>query len=174
MRPEFAFRAAALAYALLPVVAAQAEEATGGLIGRTVLFTIETFENPEQMQFVSREYLAQVGPGPEFGTVREGYPGIDAVPVLIDFSADRLDISFAETDPGMFAEARFNGYVLRFPVDCVLIEGASLDLGATTLPMEKKDVTFGPDEIRVNVSGHVYDRTSHIGVRLDVGDCLSG
>ena len=156
---------------LLAASGVLAEGAGRDLTGRTVLFTVETFEDPASPQLVSREYVAEVGDGIEFGTVREGYDGLDVVPVLIDLGSDRVDISFANTEPGMFAEARFNGYVLRFPVDCVLIEGASLDLSATTLPMRKKDVSIGPDEIRINVSGHIYDRSSRIAVRLDVGDC---
>lgn len=147
----------------------------GSLTGREVLFSILTLDNPKEPLFTSTDYGAVVGPGPEFGMVREGTAfGLSSVPVLVDLGTNRLDLSYPGEAPGRFMAARFNGYVLRFPTDCVLITGAAIDPDATTLPLTNDNLIVSPQSLEINVSAHEYDETTRIGVLIDVRDCPIG
>lgn len=142
-----------------------------GLLGRSVVFSVETWDDPDAPYLQSSPYQAVVGPGPEFGLAPETSGGLYVVPALIDIGDDRIDISFKTVPPGTFFDAKFNGYVLTFETDCVLFNGAILDAKATTLPIGKDAVTVTPQSVRVNVPGLSHDETSTIGVRLQVQDC---
>ena len=143
----------------------------GGLTGRTVLFSVLTYDDPAVPIFIGRDYAAKVVAGPEFGMVREGTEGYDVVPVLVDLSDQRIDLSYAQTPIGQFAKAVFNGYVLRFPTDCVLIGGAAIDAKATTLPLTDADLILTPQSLSINVAGHAFDQSTRVGVTLTVMDC---
>lgn len=161
--------------ALLALCAAPAFAQDGSLTGREVLFSILTFDNPKEPLFTSSDYGAVVGPGPEFGMVREGTTfGMSSVPVLVDLGPSRLDLSYPGELPGQFMPARFNGYVLRFPTDCVLITGAAIDATATTLPLTNDDLIVSPQTLEINVAGHDFDATTRIGILIDVMDCPIG
>ena len=160
--------ALALTLALTPVVV-RAEN--GGLSGRTVIFNVLTYDDPDAPVFVGPDYAAKVTAGPEFGMIREGYDGMAVVPVLVDFADTRLDLTYAQTEPGSFTAARFNGYVLRFPTDCVLIGSAAIDPAATTLPLTNADLILTGQSLSINVQGRRHDRNSRIGVKLSVMDC---
>lgn len=163
MRPELL--ALALALPLASPVAAE------GLEGRTVLFRVETWDDPAAPLLVSRDYVAAVGAGPEFDVAIQASGGLVVVPATIDLAASRLDLSFADLAPGAFAAAAFNGYVLTFPVECTLLTGAALDPAATTLPLTAADVAVEPQALRVNVAGRAYGPGDRIGLTLDVTDC---
>ena len=145
--------------------------ADSGLLGRSVVFSVETWDDPATPYLQSSAYRATVGPGPEFGLAPETNGQLFVVPVLIDIGADRIDISFKNIDPGYFYDAEFNGYILTFEADCVLFTRAILDDKATTLPLEKDAVEVTPQAVRVNVAGLYHDETTTIGVELDVQDC---
>ena len=144
---------------------------TGGLSGRSVMFNVLTYDDPATPLFVGSGYAAKVIPGPEFGMVREGTEGLDVVPVLVDLSDHRIDLSYAETPPGQFASATFNGYVLTFPTNCVLIGGAQIDPTTTTLPLTYADLTLSANSLSINVAGLRFDQTTRIGVKVSVMDC---
>ena len=145
--------------------------ADGGLLGRTVQFNVETWDDPDTPYLGSRDYIATVGPGPEFGMVREGRAGLDVVPVLIDVSRNRIRFRYAQNPPGAFAIATFNGYVLQFLTECTLIRSASIDPKGTTLPMDNKALTITPQSLGINVSGLSYGPEDTITLALDVADC---
>lgn len=142
-----------------------------GLEGRTVLIRVETWNDPKAPLLESRDYVAEVGPGPEFGVTFEGSFGFGVVPVIIDLGARRIDFSYAGNAPGFFAQTRFNGYVLTFPVECTLFTGAALDGAATTLGLTEDDLTVTPQSLEIDVSGLAYGPEDRIGVTLDVTDC---
>lgn len=154
---------------LVAVVAAPLAAET--LEGRDVLFRVETWDDRTAPIFVTRDYIATVGPGPEFTIAAESANGLVAIPVKVDISAGRIDLSYAQTEPGGFAVAAFNGYVLTFLADCVLFEGAKIDPEVTTLPILAEDVIVEADALLINVSDQIRDRDSHIGIILDVTDC---
>ena len=157
--------------ALTAGLAAGAAAADTGLLGRSVVFSVETWDDPDTPFLQSSAYRATVGPGPEFGLAPETNGQLYVVPVLIDIGDDRIDISFKNIPPGQFFDAAFNGYILAFETDCVLFRSAVLDDKATTLPVAKDAVEVTPRAVRVNVAGLAHDETSRIGVRLDVQDC---
>ena len=121
---------------------------------------------------LSRDYVAIVGDGPEFGFIREIQGDLEVVPVIIDISADEVLFSFPPGMAGTFVEAAFNGYVLTFPAECTLITGASIDRAVTTLPLDDADLAMSPTGLSLDVAGLTFDDTSRIGVRLDVTDCV--
>ncbi len=143
----------------------------GGLTGRTVLFSVLTYDDPAVPIFIGRDYAAKVVAGPEFGMVREGTEGFDVVPVLVDLSDQRIDLSYAQTPTGQFASAAFNGYVLTFPTDCVLIGGARIDPATTTLPLTNASLILTPNSLSINVAGLSFDQSTRIGLKVSVMDC---
>jgi hypothetical protein len=160
-------RGLALLCLLYPLSAA----AQDGLTGRTIVFNVLTFDDPLSPLFTGPDYIAKVTQGPEFGMIRQGTDGLDVVPVLIDLSDSRIDLSYAQNDPGQFAHAKFNGYVLRFPTDCVLIGGAAIDPKTTTLPLTDANLILTPQSLSLNVAGLPFDQTSRIGIIVEVMDC---
>ena len=146
-----------------------------GLEGRSVSFNILTYDDPEQPLFDGIRHPAIVGDGVEYGLGPEGAQnGIDVVPVLIDVSARRIEFSYAATPPSGFMTAEFNGYVLRFPTECVLLTGAALIPESTTLSLGPEDLRVEPQALYLNVSGLTFDREDRITVAVDVMDCPIG
>lgn len=129
----------------------------------------ETWDDPAKPILRSSDYVGRVGPGSEFAFAPEAEGGLVVVPVSIDLGPDRVDLTYASA--GAFATARFNGYVLTFPVECTLLDGARIDRAATTLALKADDVTVGPQELRVNVADLSYAPGDRIGLLLDVTDC---
>lgn len=162
MRPDRITLAALLLLVAAPVAAQ-------GLEGRTVLFRIALWEDPALPLLESRDYVAVVGDGPEFGVAREGNALASVVPVTVDLGPDRIDLSYAEG--GVFGEAGFNGYVLTFPTDCALLLGAAIDREATTLPLRDADLVLEPQALRLHVGGLSYEPGDRIGLTLRVADC---
>lgn len=158
-------RAAAIALMAASPLAAETLE------GRDVLFRVETWNDRAAPIFVTRDYIATVGPGPEFTVAAEAANGLVAIPVKVDISATRIDLSYAQTDPGAFASAAFNGYVLTFLTDCVLFEGAKIDSDVTTMPLQVEDIIVESDALLINISDQVRDQETHIGIILDVAEC---
>lgn len=160
-------RALALSLVLLMPGVALAE----GLMGREVLLRVETWDDPADPLLVSRDYIGRVGEGPEFGVTREvqGYVGV--VPVLVDISADRIAFSWPNSLPDRFAEAVFNGYVLTFSTECLLLAGASIDHVTTTLPLDDSALILTPQSLSLHVGGQKYGPHARIAVHLDVRDC---
>ena len=144
---------------------------TGGLSGRSVVFSVLTYDTPATPLFIGRNYAAKVVPGPEFGLVREGTSDFEVVPVVVDLSDQRIDLSYVHTPPGQFASATFNGYVLTFPTDCVLIGGAQIDRATTTLPLTNASLIMTPVSLSIDVAGLQFDQTTRIGVKVSVMDC---
>jgi len=157
----------ALLAALVWPLAAGAE----GLDGRTVLFNAASWDDPAAPYLVSSDYGGVVGEGPEFGMVRETGNGLGVVPVVIDVSAGRIDFTYPKVVEGQFAVAVFNGYLLRFPTDCVLIASAAIDRAVTTLPLKDSDLILTPQSLSLNVAGQDYGPETRIGVVLEVMDC---
>lgn len=164
MRPDL------LALAL-PLALLAGPAGAQGLEGRTVLMRGETWDDPTAPYLRSSDYVGEVGPGPEFGFKPEAQGGLVVVPVVIDFEGSRVSFSCEGTGGGAFTPARFNGYVLTFPVECTLLAGASIDPAATTLPLKPSDVVVEPQALRVNVAGMAYGPKDRIELRLDVTDC---
>jgi hypothetical protein len=162
LRPDRIALAALLLLAAAPVAAQ-------GLEGRTVLFRIELWEDPAVPLLESRDYMAVVGDGPEFGVEREGNGLASVVPVRVDLGPDRIDLSYGEG--GVFGEAAFNGYVLTFPAACALLLGAAIDREATTLPLRDADLLLEPQALRLHVGGLSYAAGDRIGIMLRVADC---
>lgn len=150
---------------------ALAQDGTGSLLGRSVVFNVNTWDDPHAPYLVSRDYAAKVADGPEFGMTPEGGLALDVVPVLVDIGKDRIDLAYPGQMPGAFMYAAFNGYVLRFAGECTLITGAAIDTDATTLPLTDADLVITPQSLGVNVAGQSYDKHSRIGVHVTVADC---
>lgn len=167
MRPDAAL-VAVLVAALLALPSALAAQ---GLEGRTVLMRGETWDNPAIPYLLSSDYVGLVGEGPEFGFIPETNGNMYVVPVTIDLGPDRVAFSYEGTKGGTFTQAQFNGYVLSFPVECTLLEGARLDLAATSPALAKAEVKVGPRELRVDVAGLTYTARDRIELLLDVTDC---
>ena len=129
-----------------------------------------TYDDPAVPIFIGRDYAAKVVAVPEFGMVREGTEGYDVVPVLVDLSDQRIDQSYAQTPTGRFSDTVFNGYVLTFPTDCVLIGAAHIDPATTTLPLTNANLILTPDSLSINVAGLSFDQTTRIGLKVSVMD----
>lgn len=99
---------------------------------------------------------------------------MDVVPVTIDVGRARIHFDYSGVTPGYFATARFNGYVLTFVTDCVLIEGAALVPKGTTLPLDKTNLIVRPQSLSINVSGLAFGPEDRILLEVDVADCPLG
>jgi hypothetical protein len=142
------------------------------LAGRTVTLSTLTYDDPARPLYVGQGETVIVTDAVEFGLDREGVQnGLDVVPVRINIDARRIEFDYSGTDPGLFATADFNGYILTFEVDCTLFTGASIDREFSTLPLAKDALSFSRDTLRINGSGLAYDRKSRFAVDLEVTDC---
>lgn len=160
--------------AALCIFAATTATAETGLHGRDVLFRVEAWFDRTTPEFITRDYIATVTHGPEFAVAAESLNGMIAVPVKVDISEDRIDLSYIQTPPGQFSTLDFNGYVLTFLTDCVLFTAAAIDSSVTTLPITDAHLIVEPRALLINVSGMTRDRQSHIGITLDVQECPIG
>ena len=143
------------------------------LNGRTVTFRVLAMEGPGIAVFEGQGRTVQVGNGAEFGLDREGTQnGLDVVPVQIDISASRIELSYAGNPPGYFAHVWFNGYELSFPTECALILDAHLDMSGTTFPITDDDLTIEANRLRINVEGLAYHPEDRVAIDIDVGDCV--
>jgi len=142
------------------------------LTGRSVEFSVQTYNDPQNPFFAGRVHKAIVSEGIEFGLGREGAQNnMDVVPILVDIDENSIEISFSISDPGILASARFNGYIIKFPTDCALLRGARIDQDNTNVEIDNKRISNDATTVMVNVSGLRNDRTSRIAVDLDVRDC---
>lgn len=162
--------------ALALMLAASPALAGGTLEGRIVTLNVETWDDAAQPILISVGRTVQVGAGVEFGMGPEGRtPGFDVVPVQVEILPDRIEFSYGvESGTGDFWPARFNGYVLRFAVECALIAGAKVDAAATTMPVTDADVFSDGQALFVNVAGRAYGPDARLAVDLVVTDCLLG
>ena len=159
----------ALAAALV-VVAAPAL-ADGGLTGRTVVFRVETYDDPAAPYLVSEDYVGAVGPGPEFSMEEEGGLWIDVVPVRIDLSDGAIELTWPTVEAGPFATFAFNGYVMEFAGECALIERAKVVAWETTLPVAEGALEVTPLRLALDVSGLEFGPDERIVIALQVADC---
>ena len=159
-------RLSLLALAATPAFA----EAT--LEGRTVtLFTL-TYEDPAKPLYVAEGETVIVGDGVEFGLLPEGVQnGLDVVPVRVNISKSRIEFDYAVTEPGWFTPAKFNGYVMRFDLDCTLFTGAAIDREFSTLPLAEDALSVRSNELMINTEGLTHDEGSHFAVDVEVMDC---
>lgn len=162
--------------ALLSLFLTTTVQAQEGLTGRSVTFSILTFDDPRTPLFQSRRHSAVVVDGIEFGVGREGAQNdLDAVPVLVDISDSRIEINYsiADTPTGLLASARFNGYVLDFHTDCKLFGSASVDRGSTNVPFTNDRLSHENGVLSVNVAGIAYTRESRIVIDVQVNACAT-
>lgn len=151
---------------------AGASPSQADILGRGVTFQVLTYDDPAHPLFEGTVHRARIGDKPEFGLRFEGVQNeLDVVPVLVDISADRIEISYASAPPGELWPAVFNGYVLTFDHGCAVIGAARVDRGFTTLPFDNKRLRLEADVLKLNVSGLKYDKTSRIGIELDLIPC---
>ena len=152
----------------LPVFAS----AEPSLMGRTVEFSIQTYDDPDKPYFSGRVHSAIVSEGIEFGLGREGAQNeLDVVPILVNIGAGSVEISYSIADPGELASARFNGYIIEFLSDCELLGRAGIDQTATNVEIDNKRVSHDANTLMVDVSGLRHYRESKITVKLAVLDC---
>ena len=160
----------ALVLAICGAVPPAFAEAT--LLGRTVTFQILTYDDRDRPLFVGRTHTARVGNGQEFGLRYEGAQNdLDVVPILVDISADRMEVRYENAIPGELAEAAFNGYVFGFATDCLLFQGARVDRRFTNLPITDNKIFVERGTLFINVAGLRYDRYSRFAINFEVGDC---
>jgi hypothetical protein len=158
-----------LALALL--VAATPALAEGDLTDRTVTLRTLAYDDPARPIYDGQGRTVIVGQGVEFGMGPEGSQnGLDVVPVQVDLFPRRIEFTYPGVS-GAFATAAFNGYVLTFPVDCALFEGAVIDPAFTNMPLAPDALTVLPQELRLNVSGLTYAPGLQVAIDLQVTDC---
>lgn len=160
--------------ALALILTAWPALAGGTLEGRIVTLNVETWDDRAAPILVSVGRTVQVGAGVEFGMGPEyRTPGFDVVPVQVEILPNRIEFSYG-AGTGQFWPAAFNGYVLRFAVDCALIAGARVDASATTMPVTDADITTDGQALFVNVAGRDYGPEARLAIDLVVTDCLLG
>ncbi|MBT0957946.1 hypothetical protein IV417_11135 [Alphaproteobacteria bacterium KMM 3653] len=158
---------ATLAALALPAMAEQT------LMGRSVVFSVLTYNEKDEPLFVGKRHDAVVGDGIEFGLVPEGVQNnLDVIPVLIDISAKRLTISFEASAEALLFDTEFNGYVLEFLTDCLLFQGAAIDAEATTLDMAPDAVFWDRGTLYINAAGFPVTPETRIAVDFEVADCV--
>lgn len=150
--------------------------AGGTLEGRIVTLNTETWDDPADPLLVSQGRTVQVGRGVEFALLPEGRtPGFDVVPVEVEILPDRIEFAYGDVSgTGQFWQAAFNGYVLRFAVDCALIAGARVDPAATTMAVTDADLSTDGRALFINVAGRDYGPTARLAIDVAVTDCLLG
>ena len=150
--------------------------AGGTLEGRVVTLNTETWDDPDRPMLISAGRTVQVGAGVEFALLPERQmPGIDVVPVEVEILPERIEFTYGDVSgTGAFWVAGFNGYVLRFAVDCALIAGARVDPEATTLAVTDADLSTDGRALFINVSGRTYGPGARLAIDVAVSDCLLG
>lgn len=140
-------------------------------MGRLVQFHVSVWDDPDAPIMTSDPFIATVGPGAEFDIARQMAPPFQLVPVEIDITRSRIRFAYTSGEEGFFAHAVFNGFILTFPSDCVLFEGAAIDPKGTTLPMSDDDLLVRPQSLGINVAGRSYGRDTVVTIRVDTTDC---
>lgn len=164
-------RRAALLAALLTGVLASPAVADGTLSGRTVTFTVLTYDNPDLPMLEAVGRTVTVGQGVEFGLEPEGMiGGIQVVPVQIEITPTRLEARY-NVEPGYFYDARFNGYVLIFETDCALFDHVRIDRAFTTMALEDRDVRAEHGRLFLNVASKQYGPDQRFALDFGVADC---
>jgi hypothetical protein len=118
---------------------------------------------------------ATVGPGAEIEAERtEGMrspcPGSPSPAVDIDIEAHSVLFDFSSVDaPGVFPNARFEGYRIHFARACpdMALASASVDAEHSSLRLGAHDVETHYDHLDVNLAGVAYDETSFIKIDLE-------
>ena len=165
-------RVAALGVALSVVFWGPISAAADSLLGRTAAFSVLAYDDPDKPLYEGLVHTATISDAVEFGLAPEGVQnGLDVVPVTVDIGANRIEIDFSPSPPGLIAEAEFNGYVLAFTPECLIFNGARVDEESTTLPIDDDAITLAGRTLYVNLEGLAYDTESHVGILLDVTDC---
>ncbi len=160
-------RAAALAACLLA-----SPLAAGTLEGRLVTFTVMTWDDPAAPYLEARGRTVTVGEGVEFGLEPEALVnGLQIVPAQVQIGPARVEVTYPAAGQGMFYDAAFNGYVLRFETDCALFTGWAIDRSFTTLPVQDADIFTDRGALYINVSGLSYGPEARLAVDLEVADC---
>jgi hypothetical protein len=143
--------------------------AAGTLEGRLVTFTVETWDQRDQPYLAARGQTVMVGEGVEFGLEPEGLTGgLDVVPVKVEIGPTRIELSYPR-GIGLFYQAKFNGYVLRFETECALFEKVAIDPAGTT--MQVTEVWAETGALYINVSGLGYGPEARLALDLEVADC---
>jgi hypothetical protein len=156
------------AVCVLPVFA----NAKPSLMGRTVEFSVQTYDDPENPYFAGQVHSTVVSEGIEFGLGREGIQNeLDVVPVLVNIGKSSVEISYSISDPGELASAKFNGYIINFITECELLGRARIDPTVTNVEIDNKRISNDGTTLSVDVSGLRYNRESRISVSLEVQDC---
>ncbi len=156
------------------ILMVQPVSAGGTLDGLVVRLNVMTYDDPAAPFFESRGRTVTVGPGVEFGMGPEfNTQGFDVVPVQVEIGPQRIEFSYGAAR-GLFFDAPFNGYVLRFDADCALFEAVRIDLAATTMPVTPEDIRTSGGALFVNVAGRSYGPDATLALDFTVGDCLLG
>ena len=142
------------------------------LMGRSVVFSVLAYDDPARPLFLGRRHDAVVTDGIEFGLVSEGVQNdLDVLPVLIDISATRIEMTYPTAPPSTVHPSKFNGYVLEFLTDCLLFQSASIDQAATTLPLTEDNVFWEFGTLYINLSGFDTNTQTRVAVDFTVADC---
>ena len=154
------------------IVWANSAQAEPTLMGRDVTLSVQTYNDPADMIFRGADHRSKVVEGLEFGLGREGVQNdIDVVPILIDISAERVEISYSIADPSELMKARFNGYVLTFGPGCGQITKGRVDTEFTNIQFDDKRVSVRDGVLMLNVSTLTTDQSSRLAVDLTLSDC---
>ncbi len=158
--------------AAVMTLCAAAPATADSLLGRTAAFSVLAYDDPERPRYQGVIHTETITDAIEFGLQPEGVQnGLDVVPVTVDIGANRIEIDFSPSPPGVVADAAFNGYVLSFMPECLIFNRAQVDTSATTLPVDDSDITMTGRTLYVNLEGLAYESTSHVSIELDVTDC---
>lgn len=147
--------------------------ADGSLFDRSVSFQVQTYDDAEKPLFMGKVHQSRVSDAIEFGLVEEGRQNnLDVIPVLVDVSADRIELVYSIAAPSQMAEARFNGYVMTFGAEsCALFVSATVDTDFTNLPFSDDRVIVRNNTLMLNVAGLGIDRPHKIAVDFTLADC---
>jgi len=167
-------RMLALMCALLLAIAPLPVAAGGSLEGRIVTLNVETWRDDMTPFFTSRGRTVTVGSGVEFALLPEGAQGgFDVVPVQVEITQNRIEFSYG-ADRGIFWDAPFNGYILRFAVDCALFEAVAIDEDATTMPVTSDNIRTEGGALFINVAGMAYGPDARLSLDFRISECLLG
>lgn len=162
-----------LAFVLL-ILSLQPGIAGGSLEGRIVTLNVETWNDDLTPFFMTRGRTVAVGGPVEFGLMPEGgMNGFDVVPVQVDISANRIEFGYGAAS-GTFWTAPFNGYVLRFEVDCALFDAFAIDPDFTTMPVTPQHIHTQGGALYIDVAGMEYGPDARLALDFQVSDCLLG
>lgn len=146
----------------------------GTLKDRVVTLNVETWDDNGLPFFISKGRTVKVGGAVEFALLPEGgIEGFDVVPVQVEISDSRIEFSYG-SDRGQFWDAPFNGYVLRFDVECALFDAFAIDATATTMPVTPDHIRTENGALLIDVAGMDYGPDARLALDFRVSDCLLG